>query len=140
MGLRPSLIAATLSALTSMPTTSCPSAANAAAETLPTYPRPKTDTLIRDPSCSRYGVFFVRGRRPERARLRECLNAFAVDERAVPELQVHERPDGVTAGPPPGTVLVEQRFDGRRVDQPALAGAAIEQNLARHVVPGTADP
>jgi hypothetical protein len=31
---------------TSTPTTSCPSLANAAAETLPTYPRPNTETLM----------------------------------------------------------------------------------------------
>src|SRR5262245_49055668 len=47
IGLRPSLIARTLSASTSTPTTSCPSLANDAAETLPTYPRPKIDSLMR---------------------------------------------------------------------------------------------
>src|SRR5688500_18693842 len=163
MGLRPSLMAAALSVLTSMPTTSWPSAANAADETLPTYPRPKTETLIRESSCNRSGLivagplrgahstypFRVAGRFPRsgpgvRKRsgpgVGKRLNAVAVDERAVPEFQVHERPDGVAAGPPPGTVLVEQRLDSRRVDQSALAGAPIEQDLARHVAPAAADP
>ena len=46
IGLRPSLRLATLSGLTSTPTTVWPSAANDAADTLPTYPRPNTETFI----------------------------------------------------------------------------------------------
>src|SRR4029079_7978175 len=46
IGLRPSLRLATLAGATSTPTTLCPSAANDAAETLPTYPRPNTETFI----------------------------------------------------------------------------------------------
>src|SRR5262249_35614823 len=46
IGLRAAFTVATLAAVTSPPTTSWPSAAADAADTLPTYPRPKTDTLI----------------------------------------------------------------------------------------------
>src|SRR5258705_1986971 len=46
IGLLPALTDPTFSALTSTPTTSWPSVASEAAETLPTYPSPNTETFI----------------------------------------------------------------------------------------------
>ena len=61
IGLRPSLRLATLSGLTSTPTTVWPSAANDAADTLPTYPRPNTETFIVRCSLRRNGDRHVVG-------------------------------------------------------------------------------
>ena len=51
-GLSPALIAATLAASTSTPTTECPQWARPAAVTVPTYPRPKTANFMTPPGDS----------------------------------------------------------------------------------------
>src|SRR5688572_23561381 len=75
-----------------------------------------------------------------RARLRQRLDAVAIDERPIPELEVEECPDGVAAATETCTMVVEQLLDGARIDDAALARPRVEQNLARDAVPAAANP
>jgi len=58
--------------------------------------------------------------------MRERLHAFAIDERPVPELEIHKAPQAIAAVRAPGSVIAEERVDRRRVDDAALARPAIE--------------
>src|SRR5688500_6973678 len=62
--------------------------------------------------------------------LGERLDAVAVDERAIPELQVHEGPDAIAAFGAAGGVIAQHPVDGGRLEDAALARAAIEQDVA----------
>src|SRR4051812_22304588 len=141
IGLRPLLTAATFSSLTSTPTTSWPSAAKFAAETHPTYPSPNTETFMWPLpllSCRELRLFTACRQLPAASRKR--LHAFTVDEGAIPEFEIGQRPDGVAAIGAAVAVRVEQLFDGAGVDDAALARGAIEQHVADDAVPGAARP
>jgi hypothetical protein len=66
---------------------------------------------------------------------RQCLDAVAIDKGPVPELQIHQRPDSIATVGTAGGVVAQQLSDGGRVDDAALECPAIEQDLARNVVP-----
>src|SRR5262245_48522348 len=69
-----------------------------------------------------------------RMRMRKRLNSFAIDEGAVPQLEVDEAPEAVAAVDRAGGVRAQKLVDGARLEDAALARAAIEQDVARHAV------
>src|SRR5215210_9454485 len=71
---------------------------------------------------------------------RQRLHALAVDERAIPEFEIQQRPDRVATAAPAGAMIVEQPFDGCRVGDAALARAAVEEDVADHAIPGARRP
>jgi hypothetical protein len=73
-------------------------------------------------------------------RMGEGLYSFVVDERPVPELEIHQAPDPIAAvGDAPG-VVAQELIDGAGIDESPLARTAIEQDIARHTVPSAAHP
>ena len=70
----------------------------------------------------------------------KSLDAVAVDERAIPELQVQQRPDRVTTPPNAATMIREQALHRGCIGDAALLRAAIEQHLACDVAPASRDP
>src|SRR5262245_9436185 len=56
------------------------------------------------------------------------LDAVAVDEGAIPELEIEQRPERVAAGTSAGARLIEQPRDRRRPGEAPLARAAIEED------------
>src|SRR5438034_895241 len=90
---------------------------------------------------SRFGRFTAGSSRSDfshRMRMGKRLNSFVVDERAVPQFEVDEAPEAIAAVGGAGRVRAQQRVDGVRLEKPALARAAIEQDLARDAVPRAA--
>src|SRR5262245_52184690 len=67
-------------------------------------------------------------------RMGEGLDSFAIDERAVPELEVEERPQPVAAVGAAGRMTTQERVHRGRIDDAALARAAIEEDVAHDPV------
>src|SRR4051812_40224509 len=75
-----------------------------------------------------------------RMRMGERLNPFLIDEGAMPEFEVEETPQTVTAFRAAGGVVAQETIDGWWIDESALARTAIEEDIANDAVPAGARP
>src|SRR5688500_12971488 len=66
--------------------------------------------------------------------------AAGIDERSEPELEHQQLPEPVLMGGAPRPVVFPVTPDFRVVEQPAVAEAAVEQELGRHVRQRPAQP
>src|SRR5207244_12048824 len=76
----------------------------------------------------------------QRIRMGKRLHSLSVDKRAMPQLEVDERPDAITALGGSGGVRAQQRVDRVRLEDAALAGAAGQGDGAHGGVPRAARP
>src|SRR5262249_36875958 len=79
----------------------------------------------------------------QRMRMGQRLHAVAVDERAIPELEVEKTPKAIAGVGPARRVIADERFDGDGIDHAALTRSAVEEDLADDSVPagrGAANP
>src|SRR5215471_1352724 len=70
-----------------------------------------------------------------RIRMGKRLNPFLIDERAVPEFEVEEAPEAITAVGVTVRVIAQQLIDRSDLEKPPFAGAAVEEHLAYDAVP-----
>src|SRR5215471_19625920 len=73
-------------------------------------------------------------------RMGKRLNPFLIDERSVPELEVEEAPEAISAVGVTQSVIAQQPIDRMDLNKPAFTGAAIEEDLARDAVPAAFHP